>query len=315
MAISEEAKKEGQAFSSRIEERVRHGHIPDLRRVQPCDWFYNNPWRRPYLVEMDCGRAFSFALEHARKGRLLDIGCGPGHISLEFARHGFSVTGLDLSARALEIARKLLDENPFREGFGSLAYVNDDFLSWEVPEGSFETVCCFGSLHHFVEPDCFLDKVYKLLCPAGRVLVHEPARDWIGEANGAVVALARLLLARQGMWYEKLPFPETEAELADYIRDCSAELRDGKDKAENKQSPHDNDCAAELMLKGLRARFQEREYLKLNGIRQRIVGGVRGTSEEETRRLAEFLDVFDKVAIGIGLINPGEFYWAGEKAQ
>lgn len=315
MSISNEAQHEGQAFSIRIDERVRHGHIPDLRRVQPCDWFYNNPWRRPYLVEMDCGRAFAFALGHARKGHLLDIGCGPGHMSLEFARYGFSVTGLDLSSHSLDVARKLLAENPFRDRFGSLTYVIDDFLSWEVPESSFETVCFFGSLHHFENPGLVLDKVYKLLRPAGRVLVHEPARDWIGDKNGAVVALVRLLLAKQGMWYERIPLPRTEAELRDYIRDCCAELREGKDKTENKQSPHDNDCAAELMLKSLRARFQERECLKLNGIMQRVMGGVRDTSEEETRRLAEFLDVFDRIAVGIGLINPGEFYWAGEKAS
>lgn len=313
MAISEEDKAEASAFSRRIEERIRHGHLPDLRRVQPCDYFFNNPWRRPYLVDMDCGRRFRFALSHARHGRLLDVGCGPGHMSLEFARNGFHVTGLDISSQCLEVAQKVLADNPFREGFGSLAYINDEFLSWEAPEGSFETICFFGSLHHFEEPESVLDKAFKLLGPAGRILVLEPARDWITNSSGAVVSLIRLLLGIQNMWYEPLPLPRREAQLREHIDGCLAELREGKDKDERKQSPHDNACAAERMLKGLRARFQEKECRLLHGIMERVMGGVRGRTEEESRRIAEFLDMFGKVATEIGLIKPGEFCWAGEK--
>ncbi len=51
--LSDELKGEARAFDERIAERVRHGHIPDLRRVEPCDWFFNNPWRRPYLASLN----------------------------------------------------------------------------------------------------------------------------------------------------------------------------------------------------------------------------------------------------------------------
>jgi len=313
MAISEEIKAEARAFDDRIDERVHHGHLPDLRRVQACDWFFNNPWRRPYLVDMDCGRAFRFALAYARKGRLLEVGCGPGHMSLEFARNGFHVVGLDVSARCLKIAEELRDSNPFQEAFGSLHYVHDDFLSWESPKGSFDTVCFFGSLHHQREMDRVLKKVAQLLRPGGRLLVLEPARDWIAESNGAVVALIRLLLSFQNLWYEQVPSPGSKEELEDYAADCLGELRSGHDKGEADQSPHDNASLAEQMLTSLRARFQELECLRINGFLQRVVGGVRGVSEAQTKNIAEFLDVFDKFAIEIGLIKPGEFYWAGQQ--
>lgn len=314
MTIREDLRAEAQAFDRHIVERVRHGHVPDLRRAMPCDWFYNNPWRRPYLVDMDAGRAFRFARTHARPTRLLDIGCGPGHMALEFARHGFHVVGLDISKHGLEIAQRLLEENPYREGFGSLRYVHDDFLEWDAPPASFETVCFFGNLHHMDDPEQVLDKVAALLTPGGRICVEEPAHDWFAETNGAIVALIRVLLGLQGMWYEPVPMPTTEKQLCRYITDCFIELQDAKDKAEAHQSPHHNACGGAEILTGLRARFQEVECRRVDGFIQRVIGGVRGQSEDETKRLAEFVDLFDQVAVQMGLIQPGNLFWAGEKS-
>lgn len=305
---------EARAFDSRLAERIAHGHVPDLRRAQPCDWFYNNPWRRPYLAAMDFGRAFSFALRHARAGRLLEIGCGPGHMSLEFARHGFDVIGLDVSEYSLSIARRMLAENPYTDGFGRVRYVNADFLAWQTDE-RFETVCFFGCLHHFARPDFVLDKVRALLTPDGRILVMEPARDWITDANGAVVALIRILLGIDQRWYNPPPVPQTESDLLRYIKDCTAELKGGNDPDEPEQSPNDNSSAAEGMLAALRHRFQQIECRRLNAFLQRVVGGVRAPSATEERTLAEFLDVFDRVAIQLGVIPPGEMYWAGAKVD
>ena len=39
-------------------------------------------------------------------GRVLDAGCGPGRHALELARRGCDVTGVDVSARFVEIARE-----------------------------------------------------------------------------------------------------------------------------------------------------------------------------------------------------------------
>jgi len=41
--------------------------------------------------------------DHSRK--ILDVGCGPGRHSIELARRGFHVVGVDLSQRFLQIAR------------------------------------------------------------------------------------------------------------------------------------------------------------------------------------------------------------------
>ena len=103
-ALAEEAA----AFDRQIEERIANGHIPDLRRCGPCDWFYNNPWRRPAYVALDFGEQFELIRDaivaHAPvtvgPRRVLEVGCGPGYLSLELARSGFDVTALDLCQRS-----------------------------------------------------------------------------------------------------------------------------------------------------------------------------------------------------------------------
>ncbi|NNE35125.1 MAG: class I SAM-dependent methyltransferase [Rhodothermales bacterium] len=41
---------------------------------------------------------------------ILDVGCGRGRHAIEFARRGYDVTGLDLSSRAIEIAKEKAKE-------------------------------------------------------------------------------------------------------------------------------------------------------------------------------------------------------------
>ena len=43
---------EADAFDKQIEERIKNGFIPDLRRLRKVDWFYNNVWREPEFVEI-----------------------------------------------------------------------------------------------------------------------------------------------------------------------------------------------------------------------------------------------------------------------
>lgn len=94
---------------------------------------------------------------------------------------------------------------------------------------------------------------------------------------------------------------------------CLEELRGGHDMTENVQSPHDISSAAKRMLASLRSRFAKLECQRINEFLQRVIGGVRGKSEEETRQLATFLDVVDKVSLQVELIQPAEMYWAGQK--
>ena len=58
-------------------------------------------------------------------GRVLDIGCGTGHVTAELARGGLDVVGLDPSEAMLGIARRSHPDVEFRRGDAVLGNVSD----------------------------------------------------------------------------------------------------------------------------------------------------------------------------------------------
>jgi SAM-dependent methyltransferase len=82
----------------------------------PLDWYRSgfpaeNTTKMPWAdrTEMEVDRA-TMMLRPAGGERVLDLACGIGRHSLELARRGFSVVGLDISAELLEIAEREASE-------------------------------------------------------------------------------------------------------------------------------------------------------------------------------------------------------------
>jgi 2-polyprenyl-3-methyl-5-hydroxy-6-metoxy-1,4-benzoquinol methylase len=81
----------------------------------PSDWydgFFEEEWLDEIALHVRGERTrkeIDFVLERlelAPGARVLDVACGHGRHSLELARRGFDVTGVDLSPRAIAIARE-----------------------------------------------------------------------------------------------------------------------------------------------------------------------------------------------------------------
>jgi 2-polyprenyl-3-methyl-5-hydroxy-6-metoxy-1,4-benzoquinol methylase len=313
--LSDELEREGAAFDARIRERMEHGHIPDLRRVTPSDWFHNNVWRRPLFVNLLNQRVVTFCVAHLEKeSRVLEVGCGPGHMALELARHGFRVTGLDVARDTLEVARNLAKENPYRDSWGSLDYVRADFLEWQPhSHESFDAICYFGALHHFPDAAKALDHTLTLLRPNGRLVAYEPARDWWRNKDAAIMALVRLVLAGAGGWYQDLALPASRAELDARISMTLAEIREARVAGEDVQSPRDNSTYGTEMLAALRERFDELGFAPDTVMFDRVAGGMRLRTDEEAESLARTLQVFELYAIETGLMQPAGFMFAGQR--
>jgi SAM-dependent methyltransferase len=71
------------------------------RTAFPPDETTKRPWADRTEAEVDRALAMLGATE---AGRVLDLACGTGRHSLELARRGFSVVGVDISADLLEVA-------------------------------------------------------------------------------------------------------------------------------------------------------------------------------------------------------------------
>jgi SAM-dependent methyltransferase len=104
--------------------------------------------------------------------RVLEVGCGPGHLSARLAHHGFDVTGLDLDPAMIARARANAD----RPGNGDRrrpSFLVGDVAALAFPDGSFDLVVSTLSVHHWADPAAGLAEIGRVLRPGGRALIWD----------------------------------------------------------------------------------------------------------------------------------------------
>jgi len=115
------------------------------------------------------------ALELSPGARVLDLCCGQGRISVELARRGFAVTGLDLSEYLLGLAR----ERAERAGL-AVEWAHRDMrdLPWENEfDAAASVFTSFGYLETDEEDEKVLRAVQRALKPGGRLLLDVHNRE------------------------------------------------------------------------------------------------------------------------------------------
>ena len=105
--------------------------------------------------------------------RVLEVGCGPGYLSILLARqHGLDVTGLDLDPAMIQLARAKAD----RWGNGGErrpSFVVGDVASLAFPDRSFDLVLSTLSMHHWADPAAGLAEITRVLRPGARALLWD----------------------------------------------------------------------------------------------------------------------------------------------
>lgn len=308
---------EARAFDRQTEERIAHGHVPDLRLSPPCDWFENNPWRRPAYVELDFGEQCQLILSairrytHAERLRVLEVGCGPGYLSLELARNGLDVVGLDLSPGAVDVARRFADQDPWVGERGSLDYVTGDFLEAEtLPGASFDAVVFLAALHHFEAQDSVMRQVRRVLRPGGLIVAHEPVRDRVDKGNAAFAVLLETVLAAGGHFFRSSETPETDGELDAAIDRRYALMKYEDEDGGKLQSENDNAAGHAEMYAALSASFEELEHEWRYAFFHEFIGGLR-YDEDTNARMARFLREMDRRLVALDVLEATEFFFVG----
>jgi cyclopropane fatty-acyl-phospholipid synthase-like methyltransferase len=139
------------------------------------DGFFEGDWLDGIALHLDAERTaqqVEFVVEKlalTEGARVLDLACGHGRISLELARRGYRVTGLDLSPRSLELACEAAE----REGL-AIDWVHADMR--EIPAGSeFDAVISvftsFGYFEEEKENQRVLQGVERALAAGGLLLI------------------------------------------------------------------------------------------------------------------------------------------------
>jgi 2-polyprenyl-6-hydroxyphenyl methylase/3-demethylubiquinone-9 3-methyltransferase len=151
---------------------------------------------------------------------VLDVGCGGGILSESMAGSGADVTGIDLSDKALQVAKLHLLESGKQVDYRSIA-VED--LAAEQP-GHYEVVTCLDMLEHVPDPGSVIAACAKLATPGGWIFfstLNRNPKSYLLAVVGAEYILN--MLPRGTHDYAKFIKP---SELAQSCRNAGLDLVD-----------------------------------------------------------------------------------------
>jgi SAM-dependent methyltransferase len=106
-----------------------------------------------------------------RGGTILEVGCGTGGLMVAAARAGRAITGVDIAARWLVVARRRLSDHGLS---APLLAASAERLPW--PDGSFDVIAADSVLEHLDAPGPALREWARVLRPGGRLVVWSPNR-------------------------------------------------------------------------------------------------------------------------------------------
>lgn len=123
--------------------------------------------------------------------KILDLGCGAGILSEALAHAGAIVTGVDMSADALEAGRLHWEQNPANRNL-SLTYLHQtvEQLATQQPE-SFDLIVCMEMVEHVPNYQSILDACAQLLKPNG-VLVMSTINRTLAAKLQIIIAVEYL---------------------------------------------------------------------------------------------------------------------------
>lgn len=138
--------------------------------------YFDEVEARKYFVEPHIPGFADFA--HWAGKRVLEIGCGIGTDTINFARAGAHVTVAELSDASMKVAERraevfgLADRITFHNG-------NAEELTSFVPVTPHDLVYSFGVIHHSPHPEQILEQATNYLEPGGtlKVMVYN-RRSW-----------------------------------------------------------------------------------------------------------------------------------------
>jgi 2-polyprenyl-6-hydroxyphenyl methylase/3-demethylubiquinone-9 3-methyltransferase len=168
-----------------------------------------NPLRLDYIAERCNGLSGK---------RVLDVGCGGGILAESMAALGAQVTGIDLSEKAIGVARLHQLESATKVDYRLIAA---EALAAETA-GTFDVVTCMELLEHVPDPASTIAACATLVRPSGRVVfstINRNPKAYVFAVLGAEYILK--LLPRGTHDYARFLKP---AEVARWARQAGLEV-------------------------------------------------------------------------------------------
>lgn len=165
---------------------------------------YHNPKDNDVYIELirqyfsDPRGPYQYALSFLEKqGKLhgkkvLEFGCGPGRFLYECHKKGASITGVDISPNAAQLAKRYFGLNIIEKTLEQ-AMIEKDILP-----GAFDYIFVFEIIEHLSQPMAVLKTLHQLLIPGGLLIVSVP--------NFYLFRLMDMSTPGLNSWFEHLHF-------------------------------------------------------------------------------------------------------------
>ncbi len=140
---------------------------------------------------------YAFARRYADGKRVLDAGCGTGYGSAELAQSAAAVTGVDISADAIEYASASYP-------IPGLRFLESSCIAVPSPPESFDLVVAFEVIEHLTEYRAFLNECARVLTREGLLIVSSPNKRYYAETRAST---------------GPNPFHEHEFEAGEFVRE------------------------------------------------------------------------------------------------
>lgn len=137
----------------------------------------------------------------------LDVGCGTGTWALRLAAGGADVTGVDISAEMIRMARRNAEQAGQTEQTGrTVAFLTGDAGHLPFPAASYDLVTALLVLEFSADPGAVLSEMARVLRPGGIALVATLNRRSIWTVLRRLGGLRRIGGARRRTVYDDARF-------------------------------------------------------------------------------------------------------------
>ncbi len=150
--------------------------------------------------------------EHWRGKKVLEIGCGIGTETINFARAGAVVTAIDLSGKSVEITKKRFDIYGLN---ARLIHGNAEELDKCLGAEKFDLIWSHGVIHHSPHPEKIIEQCKNFLRPDGELRIMLYAKisalviQWMIDSKIYDLNRANELAAAQGEHQSNSPITYT----------------------------------------------------------------------------------------------------------
>ncbi|SNT33001.1 Methyltransferase domain-containing protein [Asanoa hainanensis] len=166
-------------------ETKRRKIVPEMEGPM-ARWYAKQRGSEPQLAQWR-RQAVALGSGLAPGAAVLEVAPGPGYLSIELARLGFAVTGLDISHTFVSLAAS----RARAEGV-TVDFRHGDVADLPFPSDSFDLVVCQAAFKNFSSPVTALDQIHRVLRPGGVAVILDMNRGATGADIRADVAGMRL---------------------------------------------------------------------------------------------------------------------------